>query len=210
MAPGSSSKTLAAKFKKQKGTGSNPPNNDHIETFVPKRDHDPRDLRSWAKRTGFVSIFSGETAASTSTSTSGNFRNERGRNVFDLGKGNRNTIQEVRENSRVDKDAGNEERRGFNGNGNGNNDLGSINEERRVGVDENNVNNGGGNGNGNEFSQTEKEEFDGENEVGFYDRSPNNPEDPIFGRHPKIFNVKSGVLDNPGFGECFLMFVYSY
>ncbi|XP_010680358.1 nucleobase-ascorbate transporter 11 isoform X2 [Beta vulgaris subsp. vulgaris] len=199
MAPGSSSKTLAAKFKKQKGTGSNPPNNDHIETFVPKRDHDPRDLRSWAKRTGFVSIFSGETAASTSTSTSGNFRNERGRNVFDLGKGNRNTIEEERENSRVDKDAGNEERRGFNGNGNGNNDLGSINEERRVGVDENNVNNGGGNGNGNGFSQTEKEEFDGENGVGFYDRSPNNPEDPIFGRHPKIFNVKSGVLDNPGF-----------
>nr|POF25534.1 nucleobase-ascorbate transporter 11 [Quercus suber] len=34
-----------------------------IEPFVPRIDHDPNDLRSWAKRTGFVSDYSGETRA---------------------------------------------------------------------------------------------------------------------------------------------------
>lgn len=37
-----------------------------IEPFVPKKGYDPRDLRSWAKRTGFVSTFSGETERSVS------------------------------------------------------------------------------------------------------------------------------------------------
>ncbi|KAK1421503.1 hypothetical protein QVD17_23879 [Tagetes erecta] len=35
-----------------------------IEPFVPQGDHNARDLRSWAKRTGFVSIFSGEVGTS--------------------------------------------------------------------------------------------------------------------------------------------------
>ncbi|PPS07871.1 hypothetical protein GOBAR_AA12764 [Gossypium barbadense] len=40
-----------------------------IEPFVPKRDqnHNPRELRSWAKRTGFVSHLSGETGTASST-----------------------------------------------------------------------------------------------------------------------------------------------
>ncbi|XP_059640377.1 nucleobase-ascorbate transporter 11 [Cornus florida] len=37
-----------------------------IEPFVPKKDHNPRELKSWAKRTGFVSNFSGETGTSVS------------------------------------------------------------------------------------------------------------------------------------------------
>ncbi|KAF8404713.1 hypothetical protein HHK36_009601 [Tetracentron sinense] len=37
-----------------------------IEPFVPRTDHNPRELKSWAKRTGFVSNFSGETVASIS------------------------------------------------------------------------------------------------------------------------------------------------
>uniref|UniRef100_A0A5B6YPE9 Nucleobase-ascorbate transporter 11 n=1 Tax=Davidia involucrata TaxID=16924 RepID=A0A5B6YPE9_DAVIN len=37
-----------------------------IEHFVPKKDHNPIELRSWAKRTGFVSNFSGETGTSVS------------------------------------------------------------------------------------------------------------------------------------------------
>lgn len=37
-----------------------------IDPFVARTDHNPRELRSWAKRTGFVSTFSGETNASSS------------------------------------------------------------------------------------------------------------------------------------------------
>ncbi|KAI3462138.1 hypothetical protein Pfo_018801 [Paulownia fortunei] len=37
-----------------------------IDPFVPQRGHDPKELRSWAKRTGFVSTFSGETERSVS------------------------------------------------------------------------------------------------------------------------------------------------
>ncbi|CAO2827899.1 unnamed protein product [Amaranthus hypochondriacus] len=218
MATGSSSKSQD-KASKSKGTTSNPPNN-NVEPFVPKRDHDPRDLRTWAKRTGFVSLFSGETTAG-STSSTGIFRNarernERGGNGFDSerrrpNEGGENSvspkieIDPVLGKSRVEKDAeiqqhgngnGNGDRRGFNGNAN---DLGSMNEERRVGIERN------GNGGGNDFSegsnmaaQLKRDELDGENEVNFYDKSPN-LEDPILGRQPRSFKVKCGVLDNPGF-----------
>ncbi|CAK9169192.1 unnamed protein product [Ilex paraguariensis] len=37
-----------------------------LDPFVPRKGHDPRELRSWAKRTGFVSNFSGETGSSVS------------------------------------------------------------------------------------------------------------------------------------------------
>lgn len=37
-----------------------------IDPFVPRTDHNPRELRSWAKKTGFVSNFSGETTTSVS------------------------------------------------------------------------------------------------------------------------------------------------
>ncbi|KAL8532400.1 hypothetical protein ACS0TY_008845 [Phlomoides rotata] len=37
-----------------------------IDPFLPKQGYDPRELRSWAKRTGFVSTFSGETERSMS------------------------------------------------------------------------------------------------------------------------------------------------
>ncbi|KAK4774028.1 hypothetical protein SAY87_029047 [Trapa incisa] len=40
----------------------------NIQPFVPKSEHCPQELRSWAKRTGFVSTFSGETNASASAS----------------------------------------------------------------------------------------------------------------------------------------------
>ncbi|KAJ6420238.1 hypothetical protein OIU84_030198 [Salix udensis] len=39
--------------------------NSRIDPFVPRTDHNPRELRSWAKRTGFVSTFSAETTASS-------------------------------------------------------------------------------------------------------------------------------------------------
>jgi nucleobase transporter 1/2 len=37
-----------------------------VEPFVPKGEHNPRELRSWAKRTGFVSDYSGEAGTSAS------------------------------------------------------------------------------------------------------------------------------------------------
>ncbi|OMO72957.1 Xanthine/uracil/vitamin C permease [Corchorus olitorius] len=53
-----------------------------LEPFVPKRDHlNPRDLRSWAKRTGFVSYLSGEASSANSTQkfdSSTGFNAERG------------------------------------------------------------------------------------------------------------------------------------
>lgn len=55
-----------------------------IEPFVPRTDHNPRELKSWAKRTGFISNFSGETTASISDID----RNERmDSHRFDLEKG---------------------------------------------------------------------------------------------------------------------------
>ncbi|KAJ6739915.1 XANTHINE-URACIL / VITAMIN C PERMEASE FAMILY MEMBER [Salix purpurea] len=39
--------------------------NSRIDPFVPRTDHNPRELRSWAKRTGFVSTFSAETTSSS-------------------------------------------------------------------------------------------------------------------------------------------------
>lgn len=43
--------------------------NNKIDPFVPRTDHNPRELRSWAKRTGFVSTFSSETTTSNDTAT---------------------------------------------------------------------------------------------------------------------------------------------
>ncbi|KAI5419308.1 Nucleobase-ascorbate transporter 11, variant 3 [Lathyrus oleraceus] len=37
-----------------------------IEPFVPRRDHNPKELKTWAKRTGFVSDYSGEAGTSAS------------------------------------------------------------------------------------------------------------------------------------------------
>ncbi|TKY58717.1 Nucleobase-ascorbate transporter 11 [Spatholobus suberectus] len=37
-----------------------------VEPFVPRSDHNPKELRSWAKRTGFVSDYSGEAGTSAS------------------------------------------------------------------------------------------------------------------------------------------------
>lgn len=84
MERGSSSETLdqAGKHKGGQKLGSMLP---QIEPFVPKRDHNPRELKSWAKRTGFVSTFSGETTASvtdrdgTDRDDSGGFHLERSR-----------------------------------------------------------------------------------------------------------------------------------
>ncbi|KAL5753320.1 hypothetical protein ACOSQ2_023827 [Xanthoceras sorbifolium] len=67
MEAGSSSDAVE-KHKTQKGHGKTRLGSmfTKIEPFVPRTDHNPRELRSWAKRTGFISNFSGETATSVS------------------------------------------------------------------------------------------------------------------------------------------------
>ncbi|KAF7809394.1 nucleobase-ascorbate transporter 11-like isoform X1 [Senna tora] len=49
-----------------------------VEPFVPKTDHNPKELRSWAKRTGFVSDYSAEagTSAGENTDTAAGFNFE--------------------------------------------------------------------------------------------------------------------------------------
>lgn len=49
-----------------------------IDPFVPRKDHNPGELRSWAKKTGFVSDFSGETSTSASEQFSSRFDLEKG------------------------------------------------------------------------------------------------------------------------------------
>ncbi|XP_073293583.1 nucleobase-ascorbate transporter 11 [Primulina huaijiensis] len=51
----------------RKGEQKGPVMPPKIEPFVPLQGHDPRELKSWAKRTGFVSTFSGETERSMSS-----------------------------------------------------------------------------------------------------------------------------------------------
>lgn len=82
MEPGSTSNSMDG-HKREKGRsartrlGSMFPN---IEPFVRKTDHNPRELRSWAKKTGFVSSFSGETTTSASEKfDSAGFDIEKGR-----------------------------------------------------------------------------------------------------------------------------------
>ncbi|WOL07053.1 nucleobase-ascorbate transporter 11 [Canna indica] len=53
----STSEGLAGRHHKP---GPRPP---RIEPFLPNRDHNPRELKSWARRTGFSPSFSGETAS---------------------------------------------------------------------------------------------------------------------------------------------------
>ncbi|XP_077214887.1 xanthine/uracil permease family protein isoform X2 [Tasmannia lanceolata] len=63
MESGSSSKA-PEKLDTQKGRQKPDPWSDKIEPFVPNTDHNPRFLKSWAKRTGFNPNLSGETVSS--------------------------------------------------------------------------------------------------------------------------------------------------
>ncbi|KAF6160618.1 hypothetical protein GIB67_019558 [Kingdonia uniflora] len=70
MKNGSSSKPLENPHM-QKGQTPKPASSSStiIGPFVPITDHNPRELKSWAKKTGFNSSFSGETLATTSSTS---------------------------------------------------------------------------------------------------------------------------------------------
>lgn len=196
--------------------------NDNIEPFRPgKSFYDPRELRSWAKRTGFVSTFSGETERG---SVSGRNQNESGKS--DLEKGlekdslsptieidpilgrtrNRETEIEGSGNAPIR----NERERGFQlrdeimRNENQRNRAGFVpkNEERREGLI--GSSNGNSNVTGNETAATvpltelkrEDENVGGELEIPVF---PEN-QDPNYGEWHQSPKMKYGLRENPGFG----------
>ncbi|KAK4356307.1 hypothetical protein RND71_025278 [Anisodus tanguticus] len=190
--------------------------NPKIEPFVPKKGHDPRELKSWAKRTGFVSTtFSGETERRRDL----NVRND---NVgFDLERGvDRN--ETVSPKIELDPILGRARNRGVeiepvlgsiarNGSRRGENlgrriemepILRTNNEERKIDVNENgnggNSVNGAVNGNGHVAPVTEPKKDDGnvDEEVGMGEYRDG--EGSGYGGWHQSPWIKCGLRENPG------------
>ena len=211
-----------------------------IEPFVPKRDHSPRELRSWAKRTGFVSHISGETGTASSTEnfdSATGFHVERGGRdqraggsspkieidpVLGRARPNRGVEIEMDSGSGSGSGSGQGRRTVADENGNG---LGEKVEERKTGFN-GNVNENvnvveNRNKNGNRVSgvtpvvvEQKNEEGKGERdvEVGMYPGGEEQGHGGWSGHHP---GIKVGLRDNPGFGQFstfsfFLPFIFVY
>ncbi|KAE8694062.1 Nucleobase-ascorbate transporter 11 [Hibiscus syriacus] len=192
-----------------------------IEPFVPKRDqnHNPRELRSWAKRTGFVSHLSGETGTASSTER---FDSSTGFNVERSGRDHRaggsspkieidpvlgrtrpNMGTEIQMNSGSGSGSGSKHGRKTVADENGNNGLGEKIEERKAEVNGDGNVNAVENGNGvasvtpvgEEKNKGRKGERDVE--IGMYPRGEEQGHEGWNGNHP---GLKVGLRDNPGFG----------
>lgn len=190
-----------------------------IDPFVPRTEHNPRELRSWAKKTGFVSNLSGETTTSVSEKLdSAGFDVERG-HEHSRGGGSSPKIEidpvlgrtKPNRGSEIEPDA--EAGHGVRRNGNAG-VLGfregivrGENERRRVGdeaVLEESVDerlNGSGNGNGVPFPaansvEPKKEEERDERNVQI-DVYPGGEETADGGWHRQP-ELRFGLRDNPG------------
>ncbi|KAL3524932.1 hypothetical protein ACH5RR_013304 [Cinchona calisaya] len=227
MEGGSSSET-GEKVNKQKGPkpGSVLPK---IEPFIPRKNfYDPRELRSWAKKTGFVSNLSGETDRG---SVSGrNVENESEKLDLEKGIGKRESLSPMieidpvlgrtrnRERMEIEHDLGDgngrnrNERDGGLGGENQRNRVGfePKNEERRDGL--NGVGNGNasgavagnGNGNGNGVVQPTAQVTEVKKEYGDGDGEMGilgipDGEDPSYGGWHQSPKLKCGLRENPGF-----------
>lgn len=197
-----------------------------IEPFVPKRDHSPRELRSWAKRTGFVSYLSGETGTASSTQrfdTSTGF--ERGgrdqrpdasspKIEIDpiLGRPRPNRGMEIETDTGSGSMSGSVQGRrtvvGENGNG-----LVEKVEERKTGLNGNVnvVENRNGNGNGVPgvaplVGEQKNGEVKGERdvEVGMFPGGEEQDHGGWSGHHQ---GMKVGLRENPGFGQFSIFFL---
>ncbi|KAK8587621.1 hypothetical protein V6N13_086602 [Hibiscus sabdariffa] len=182
-----------------------------IEPFALKRDqnHNPRELRSWAKRTGFVSHLSGETGTASSTET---FDSSTRFNVETSGRDHRpggsspkieidpvlgRTRPTIGTEIEMDSGSGSGQGRGAVADESGNNGLGERVEERKAGV----------NGNGKRIGvasvtpvvEEKNEEGKGERdvEIGMYPAGEEQGHEGWNGNHP---GLKVGLRDNPGFG----------
>lgn len=186
-----------------------------VDPFVPKTDHNPRELRSWAKRTGFVSDYSGEAGTSGSAKFEsfgrkregsspnreleadpvlGRTRHNRGNEIHRASHGGavRNENVSVLEGGTV----GSERKENENGSVLGLNHDG----ERKVGL------RGNENGSGHGISAVapvmeEKDEVEnvvhGEVKVNVY---PDGVEPPVDGGWQGPSELKCGLEENPGFG----------
>lgn len=150
-----------------------------VEPFLPKKDLNPRDLRSWAKKTGFVSDYSGETST-TSTRTKFGESSD-----FDLQKG-QDQIDPILGRNRPKRGSDIEQ---VTGSGSGS--KASPGEDRNE--DRNTAE-----------SLSEAVEIENEGgkinrdlENGFYYPGGGESED---GEWPKPIVMKFGLRDNPGFG----------
>ncbi|KAL4364291.1 hypothetical protein GQ457_04G034850 [Hibiscus cannabinus] len=178
-----------------------------IEPFVPKRDqnHNPRELRSWAKRTGFVSHLSGETGTASSTER---FDSSTGFNVERSGRDHRAggsspkieidpVLGRTRPNlgTEIEMDSGSGSRQGRRTvvDENGNNGLGEKVEEKKPGA------NGNGVASVTPVVEEKNEGGKGERdmETGMYPGSEEPGHEGLNGNHP---GLKVGLRDNPGFG----------
>ncbi|XP_050205443.1 nucleobase-ascorbate transporter 11 [Mercurialis annua] len=227
METGSSSNSANKKEKQQKQGDNNSSRNNRIksklssmlpkiEPFVPRTDHlNPRELRSWAKRTGFVSTFSSETAKTNS----GKFDSS-GEHHNNGGSSPKIEIDPVLGRTRPSRGLEIEPEPGAGGRpGNGlrrvedQSVLRVKGDERKVEVDGNGVRvgNGSGNGikNGNENQnqnqnpvvgpglEAKKEEENGGNEIGI-EMYPGGDETDDGGWHRQS-GMRIGLRDNPGF-----------
>ncbi|BFG35615.1 hypothetical protein CerSpe_218890 [Prunus speciosa] len=225
MEPGSSSEPVG-KAERKRGPrrgaaiGSVEPK---ISAFVPRRDHNPRELRSWAKRTGFVSNFSGETATSGSVrNDSAGFGLETG---FDgrggggsspkieidpvLGRTKPSTGIEIEPATGPGhggvRNESDETVRGESKRRRTENEpvLGAKDDERRDGVNGNENRNGSGNGNGHGVtpvaSAAEPKIIDDEKYERDVEMNYPDGEEPVHGGWGRPSAMKIGLRENPGF-----------
>ncbi|XP_010446597.1 PREDICTED: nucleobase-ascorbate transporter 11-like [Camelina sativa] len=153
-----------------------------VEPFLPRKDLNPRDLRSWAKKSGFVSDYSGET--STSTTKFGESSD-----FFGLRKGTRDQNQTLPGKTEVDPILGRNrpEIEHITGSAPGF-ESGSREEEEERRLNRNEA-----------TSETESEggKLNKDLEKGFY--YPGGGELSEDGQWPKPILIKFGLRDNPGF-----------
>lgn len=201
-----------------------------IGPFVPKQGYDPRELRSWAKRTGFVSTFSGETERSMSGRRDLNEgRNNGYAGLGDLEKGILEKNESISPKIEIDPILGRTRKRGpeiepVTGAGNARDKNGGLgfrdggeNETGRNGAVEarsgtNNALgtdgiNGNENGNSNGQGVGVNEQKMGDEDLG-RGVHPDGEDSGDGGWHPSPKMV-IGLKDNPGYGRFFIS-IYNY
>ncbi|ESQ53275.1 hypothetical protein EUTSA_v10024538mg [Eutrema salsugineum] len=160
-----------------------------VEPFLPKKDLNPRDLRSWAKKTGFVSDYSGETSTSTRTKfgESSEFDLPNGRHQIGQGSSHKTDIDPILGRSRPKRGSDIEHVTGSNSGSK----AGPGEEERGTNRDEDR-------NSAETLSETENEggKINRDLENGFYYPGGGEAED---GEWPKPIALKFGLRDNPGF-----------
>lgn len=215
MATGSSSDFLN-KAERGRGRAEEGSIEPKVEAFVPRKDHNPRELKSWAKRTGFVSTFSGETVASSSgKNESAGFDLERG---YRGGSGSSPKIEidpvlgrtkpsrgiEIEPASGIGRGgvrSENEETmRVENRRRRSENEpvLGAKDEERSVGIEGNENRNGNEHGVAAVSSASEAKKMDEEDEREEMHLYPDG-EEPVHGGLGRPSAMRIGLRENPGF-----------